>query len=107
MKKILKGDRVVIIAGKDKGKQGQVLQLLDDKVIVEGVNIVRKHQKPNQLKQIEGGIVAKSLPISISNVAILNPNTQKADRVYIKTISDKGEVRRVRAFRSNDLEVGV
>ena len=107
MNKIIKGDKVVVITGKDKGRQGEVLRVLGDKVIVEGVNVVKRHQKPNPLRQIEGGIVAKSMPLHISNVAIFNPETQKADRVGIKEIKEEGKkVRRVRFFKSNGAEIG-
>ena len=81
MNKIIKGDQVVVITGKDKGKQGQVVRVLGDKVVVEGVNVVKRHQKPNPMRGIEGGIVSKEMPLHISNVAILNPETNKADRV--------------------------
>ena len=81
MSKIIKGDHVVVISGRDKGKQGQVTRLLGDKVVVEGVNLVKRHQKPNPMRNVEGGMVVKSMPIHISNVAIYNKETQKADRV--------------------------
>lgn len=107
MKKIIKGDQVVVIAGKDKGKQGQVVKVLGDKLIVEGINIVRKHQKPNPMRGIEGGIVAKAMPLSISNVAIFNPETKKADRVGVKFVESEGEVKRVRIFKSNGTQISV
>lgn len=106
MNKIVKGDQVVVIAGKDKGKRGQVVRVLGDKVIVEGVNVVRRHQKPNPMRGIEGGVVLKNMPLAISNVAILNSNTQKADRVGIRLIEIDGKVRRVRIFKSSDAEIG-
>ena len=81
MSKIIKGDHVVVISGRDKGKQGQVARLLGDKVVVEGVNLVKRHQKPNPMRNVEGGVVIKNMPIHISNVAIYNKETQKADRV--------------------------
>jgi len=105
MSKIIKGDHVVVISGRDKGKQGQVTRLLGDKVVVEGVNLVRRHQKPNPMRNIEGGVVVKNMPIHISNVAIYNKETQKADRVGIKLIDDNGKVRRVRVFKSNGAEL--
>ena len=105
MSKIIKGDHVVVISGRDKGKQGQVTRLLGDKVVVEGVNLVRRHQKPNPMRNIEGGVVVKNMPIHISNVAIYNKETQKADRVGIKLIDDNGKVRRVRVFKSNGTEL--
>ena len=105
MSKIVKGDHVVVISGRDKGKQGQVTRLLGDKVVVEGVNLVKRHQKPNPMRNVEGGVVAKNMPIHISKVAIYNKETQKADRVGIKLIDDNGKVRRVRVFKSNGAEL--
>lgn len=105
MSKIIKGDHVVVISGRDKGKQGQVTRLLGDKVVVEGVNLVRRHQKPNPMRNIEGGVIVKNMPIHISNVAIYNKETQKADRVGIKLIDENGKVRRVRVFKSNGAEL--
>ena len=87
MNKIIKGDQVVVITGKDKGKQGQVVRVLGGKVVVEGINVVKRHQKPNPMRGIEGGIVSKEMPLDISNVAILNPETNKADRVGIKLMN--------------------
>ncbi len=99
MNKIRKGDDVVIITGKDKGKRGTVLQMLDlNRILVEGANKVKKHQKPNPMKGSAGGIVEKEMPLHISNVALFNPATQKADRVSIKVLEDG---RKVRAFKSN------
>jgi large subunit ribosomal protein L24 len=99
MRKIKKGDDVVVIAGKDKGKRGSVLRVVDtDHVLVEGANMVKKHQRPNPMKGTQGGIVDKEMPLHISNVAIYNPVTQKGDRVGIKVLDDG---RRVRVFRSN------
>ena len=99
MRKIKKGDDVVIIAGKDKGKRGTVLRMVDaDLVVIEGVNKVKKHERPNPNKGTTGGIVEMEKPIQISNVAIYNPTTQKADRVGIKILEDK---RRVRYFKSS------
>lgn len=105
MKKIIKGDQVVVIAGKDKGKQGQVIRVLGEKVVVEGVNVVKRHQKPNQMRGIEGGIITKNMPLAISNVAIFNPETKKADRVGIKLIESEGKVKRVRVFKSTGAQV--
>lgn len=107
MNKIIKGDQVVIIAGKNKGQQGQVIRILGDKVVVEGVNIVKRHQKPNPMRGVEGGIIAKEMPLAISNVAILNPETKKADRVGIKLVEGEGKVKRVRVFKSNGAEIAV
>ena len=106
MNKIIKGDQVVVITGKDKGKQGQVVRVLGDKVVVEGVNVVKRHQKPNPMRGIEGGIITKEMPLYISNVAILNPETNKADRVGIKLIENEGKVKRVRFFKSNGSIIG-
>ena len=106
MNKIIKGDQVVVITGKDKGKQGQVVRVLGGKVVVEGVNVVKRHQKPNPMHGIEGGIVSKEMPLDISNVAILNPETNKADRVGIKLIENEGKVKRVRFFKSNGSVIG-
>ena len=99
MNKIKKGDRVIVKAGKDNGKQGTVLRVLaNSTAVVEGVNSVKKHEKPNPMKGLNGGIVTKEMPIQISNLAVLNPTTNKGDRIGIKTLEDG---RRVRIFRSN------
>ncbi len=99
MRKIRKGDQVVIRSGKDRGKRGAVLRLVgDDRVVVEGANRARKHEKPNPMKGTTGGIVEKEMPIHISNVSVFNPATQKGERVSIKTLEDG---RKVRIFRSN------
>ncbi len=99
MQKIKKGDEVVSISGKDKGKRGTVLRVTaDSKVIVEGINRVKKHMKPNPMKGQVGGIVDKDMPLDISNVALFNSATRKADRVGIKILEDG---RRVRFFKSN------
>ncbi len=103
MERIRKGDEVVVIAGKDKGKRGTVLRRVDAQhVVVEGVNRVKKHQRPNPMKGITGGIVDKDLPIHVSNVALFNPATKKADRVGTKTLQDG---RKVRIFKANDEQV--
>jgi large subunit ribosomal protein L24 len=100
MNKIKKGDDVLVLTGKDKGKQGVVSLLVgDDRVLVQGVNQVKKHQKPNPQKNIEGGIIEKSMPIQISNVALYNQATKKADKVGIKTLEDGTKVR---FFKSNN-----
>jgi large subunit ribosomal protein L24 len=99
MEKIRKGDEVVVITGKDKGKRGTVLRRVDDEhVLVEGVNRAKKHVKPNPIKGVAGGIVDKDMPIHISNVALFNPATKKADRVGFKALEDG---RKVRVFKSN------
>ena len=99
MQKIRKGDDVMVIAGRDKGKRGAVLRRVDaERVLVEGINRVKKHQRPNPMKGIQGGIIDKEMPIHVSNVAAFNPTTQKADRVGIKQMDDG---RRVRIYKSN------
>ena len=98
MDKIRKGDEVIVIAGKDKGRRGVVTRRVnDEKLIVEGINRVKKHVRPNPLRGIPGGIVEKEMPIHISNVALFNPQTQKADRVGIRVLEDG---RKVRFFKS-------
>jgi len=99
MEKIRKGDDVIVTTGKDKGKRGTVLRIVDARhLIVEGVNRVKKHQRPNPVKGLTGGIVDKDMPLDISNVALYNPQTKKADRVGFKQMEDG---RKVRVFRSN------
>ena len=99
MQKIRKGDDVIVVTGKDKGKRGTVLRCVDDRhLLVEGVNRAKKHQKPNPMKGQTGGIVDVDMPIDISNVALFNPQTQKADRIGFKTLEDG---RKVRIFKSN------
>jgi large subunit ribosomal protein L24 len=99
MEKIRKGDDVVVTAGKDKGKRGTVLRIVDARhLVVEGVNRVKKHQRPNPMKNQTGGIVDKDMPIDISNVALFNPQTKKGDRVGFKLMQDG---RKVRVFKSN------
>ena len=105
MRKIKKGDDVMVLVGKDKGKRGTVLKVLDDgKVVVENVNVARKHQKPNPMKGEPGGIVDKEMPMDVSNVALYNPNTGKADRVGFKVLEDG---RKVRIFKSDGEVVDV
>ena len=99
MSKIHKGDQVVLNTGKDKGKRGAVLNVLESgHVVVEGLNLAKKHAKPNPMKGIAGGIVSKEMPIDISNVALFNVATQKADRVGYKVLKDG---KKVRVFKSN------
>ena len=99
MSKIHKGDQVVLNTGKDKGKRGTVLNVLESgHVVVEGLNVAKKHAKPNPMKGIAGGIVSKEMPIDISNVALFNGATQKADRVGYKVLKDG---KKVRVFKSN------
>ncbi|HWP21055.1 MAG TPA: 50S ribosomal protein L24 [Burkholderiaceae bacterium] len=103
MNKIRKGDEVIVLTGRDKGKRGKVAARIDaDHIVVEGVNIVKKHVRPNPLKGTTGGIVEKSMPIHQSNVAIFNPATGKADRVGIKLLDDG---KKVRVFKSNGEEI--
>jgi large subunit ribosomal protein L24 len=105
MKKIRKDDEVIVLAGRDKGKRGKVSLRKDDSyVVVEGVNIVKKHAKPNPMKGVEGGIVQKTMPIHQSNVAIFNVATAKADRVGIKLLADG---KRVRVYKSSGEEIKV
>ena len=105
MQRIKKGDEIIVLAGRDKGKRGTVLRRVDAQhVVVEGVNRVKKHQRPNPMKGVTGGIVDKDMPLHISNVALYNPGTKKADRVGIKALQDG---RRVRYFKSNGEVVDV
>ena len=98
MNKIKQNDEVIVIAGKDKGSVGTVTKVMDSKLIVEGFNIVKKHIRPNPQEGIEGGIEEKEMPLNVSNVAIYNSATQKADRVGVRT-NEKGE--KERFFKSN------
>ena len=99
MEKIRKGDDVIVTTGKDKGKRGTVLRIVDARhLVVEGVNRVKKHQRPNPMKNQTGGIVDKDMPVDISNVALFNPQTKKADRIGFKLLQDG---RKVRVFKSN------
>ena len=103
MQRIKKGDEVVVLAGRDKGKRGTVLRRVDaQRVVVEGVNRVKKHQRPNPMKGEQGGIVDKDMPIHVSNVALFNPATKKADRSGIKVL-DGGK--KVRVFKDNGEQV--
>ncbi|MDR0458472.1 MAG: 50S ribosomal protein L24 [Burkholderiaceae bacterium] len=103
MNKIRKGDEVIVIAGKDKGKRGAVERRVDAQyVVVEGINLAKKHAKPNPMKGASGGIVEKALPIHQSNVAIFNKAAGKADRVGVKTLQDGS---RVRVFKSSGDEI--
>ena len=99
MKRIRKGDDVVVTAGRDKGKRGTVLRIVDaEHVVVEGANRVKKHQRPIPMKGVAGGIIDKEMPLHVSNVALYNPATKKADRVGVRSLEDG---RRVRYFKSN------
>ena len=99
MRKLRKGDSVIVIAGKDKGKKGEVLKVIDEhKLIVTNVNLVKKHTKPNPNKEETGGIIEREMPLSISNVMIFNPITKKADKVGCKTLENG---KKVRIYKSN------
>jgi large subunit ribosomal protein L24 len=106
MNRIKKGDDVIVITGKDKGRRGTVLNVIeeDDRVLIEGVNVVRKHQKPNPNAGVQGGIVEQERPIHVSNVMLFNPVTNKGDRIGIKTLEDG---KKVRFFKSNNEVVDV
>ena len=110
MQKIRKGDQVVVTTGKDKGKRGTVLRVFESgKVLIEGVNRVKKHQRPNPVKGQTGGIIDKEMPLDISNVMLLNPATGKGDRVGFKFLEAQGgqPARKVRFFKSNGEVVDV
>ena len=99
MRKLKKGDDVIVTTGKDKGKRGAILRVLDDDhLVVEGANKVKKHQRPNPMRGITGGIIEKEMPLHVSKVAIFNPQTRKADRVGFRLLEDG---RKVRVFKSN------
>ena len=103
MNKIRKGDQVIVLTGRDKGKRGTVTQRVDEeRVVVEGINVVKKHVKPNPMKGTTGGVVDKTMPIHQSNVAIFNPATGKADRVGVKVLAD---ATKVRVFRSSGEQI--
>jgi large subunit ribosomal protein L24 len=107
MNKIRKGDEVVVITGKDKGRRGTVLHVLDDdRLLVEGINIAKKHQKanPNAMPPVPGGIVDKEMPIALSNVLVFNPRTKKGDRIGIRVSDDGGKVR---IFKSDNEVVDI
>ncbi len=104
MQRIRKGDEVVVIAGKNKGSRGQVSKVLEDRVIVEGVNMVTRHTKPNPNKGVAGGLVKKEAPIHVSNVMLFNEASGKGDRIGFKVLEDG---RKVRYFKSNDEVIDV
>ena len=99
-----KGDQVIVIAGKDKGRQGTVLNVSDEKILIEAVNMAKKHTKANPMAGVEGGIVEKAMPLDISNVMLFNPMTNKGDRIGFKSLEDG---RKVRYFKSNGEVVDV
>ena len=104
MEKIRKGDEVIVIAGKDKGKRGTIVRRVDsERVVVEGVNRVKKHVKPNPVKGVVGGVVDKDMPLHVSNVSLYNPATKKADRVGFKLLEGG---KKIRVFKSNGEVVG-
>jgi large subunit ribosomal protein L24 len=110
MQKIRKGDQVVVTTGKDKGKRGTVLRVFESgKVLVEGVNRVKKHQRPNPMKGQTGGIIDKEMPVDVSNVMVVNPATGKGDRVGFRFLEAQGSAaaRKVRFFKSNGEVVDV
>ena len=99
MRKFRKGDQVVVLTGRDKGRQGAVIRVLDDdQLIVEGINLVKRHQRPNPQAGKQGGILEKTMPLPLSKVAIFNPSSKKADRIGFKTLTDG---KKVRFFKSN------
>jgi len=108
MNKIRKGDQVIVLTGRDKGKRGTVSRRVDEeRIVVDGVNIVKKHVKPNPMKGTTGGVVEKTMSIHQSNVAIFNPASGKADRVGIKLLADPktNKPTRVRVYKSNGEEI--
>ena len=110
MQRIRKGDEVIVTTGRDKGRRGTVLTVFDDgRLLVEGVNVSKKHQRPNPNMGVQGGIIDKEMPIAVSNVLLFNPKTKKGDRVGIR-VSDKskdGKTRRVRIFKSSGETVDI
>lgn len=105
MQKIKKGDDVIVLTGKDKGKKGKIANVLEnDKVLIEGVNIAKKHQKPNPNAGVQGGIIDKQMPVHISNVGLYNPETGKPDRVGFRILEDN---RKVRVFKSTNEVVDI
>jgi large subunit ribosomal protein L24 len=105
MNRIKKGDEVIVITGRDKGRRGTVLRVYeDDRVLIENVNVVKKHQRPNPQRGVAGGIVEKEMPLQASNVMLWNPLVKKGDRVGIRTLQDG---KKVRYFKSNNEVVDV
>ncbi|MGH8177252.1 MAG: 50S ribosomal protein L24 [Steroidobacter sp.] len=98
MNKIRKGDEVVVIAGRDKGRRGTVVKVLEGQVVVENINMIKRHTKPNPQRQIQGGIIEKEAALELSNVMLWNPVAKKGDRIGIRTLADG---RKVRFFKSN------
>lgn len=105
MQRIKKGDEVIVTTGKDKGRRGKVMSILkNDRVMVENINVVKKHAKPNPMAGIEGGIIEKEMSIHISNIMPFNPASSKGDRIAIKTLEDG---KKIRVFKSNNENVDV
>jgi large subunit ribosomal protein L24 len=104
MNRIRKGDQIIVVNGKDKGRQGTVLNVGEDRVLVETINMVKKHAKPNPTQGVEGGIVEQEMPLHVSNVMLFNPITKKGDRIGFKVLEDG---RKVRYFKSNGEVVDV
>ncbi len=104
MRRIKRGDEVIVIAGKDKGRQGKVIRILENRVVVEGINMVKRHTKANPGRNVSGGILEREAPLHISNVMLFNPTTSKGDRVGFRTLEDG---RKVRFFKSNNEVVDV
>ena len=105
MNKIRKGDSVIITTGKDKGKQGIISQVLNNyRVVVEGLNMVKNHTRPNPAKGDQGGVVSKEMPLNVSNISIFNSATKKADKVAIKTLKDG---KKIRIYKSNQEAIDV
>jgi large subunit ribosomal protein L24 len=103
MNRIRKGDEVIVISGKDKGRRGTVTRVLDEeRLVVEGVNLAKKHTKPNPQKGVQGGIVDKEMPIHVSNVMLFNPQTKKGDRIGFRMLEKEGVKRKVRFFKSTN-----
>ena len=102
MKRIKKGDTVIVVAGKSKGHVGKVMRLVDGKVVVEGANMMKKHVKPNPQIEQNGGIIASEAPLDVSNVALYNPVTKKADKIGFKFLEKNGNPHKVRYFKSNN-----
>jgi len=98
MNKIRKGDEIVVIAGRDKGRRGTVVKVLAGQLLVENINVVKRHTKPNPQKNVQGGIVSKEMAIDLSNVMLWNPAAKKGDRIGLRTLADG---RKVRFFKSN------
>lgn len=102
MKRIKSGDTVVVTTGKSKGLVGKVLRVIGQKIVVEGANLIKKHVKPNPQLEQKGGIVTKEAPLNVSNVALYNPITKKADKVGFRYLEQDGKTHKVRYFKSNN-----